>query len=174
MNAVSLLRQQVKEGHEWLEAIMSDVTPEMAKWAPPGQANPLGASYAHVVVGEDMVVNGMLRRAATLFVRNYTAMQAVSEEPPQFPASWAEWARKVEIDLPKLREYAQALYASTDEYLASLSEGDLEKKITLPVEGMGEVSIAWMLSNTVLGHVHDHCGEISCLKGMQGAKGYPA
>jgi hypothetical protein len=38
------------------------VTQAQAEFAPPGIANPRGATYAHVVWSEDMVVQGMSRQ----------------------------------------------------------------------------------------------------------------
>ncbi len=39
--------------------------------------------------------------------------------------------------------------------------------------GMGQVMLAWILSREVVAHADDITGEISCLKGLQGRKGYP-
>ncbi len=50
---------------------------------------------------------------------------------------------------------------------------DLEREIDLSNFGLGKQSVAWVMNNGVIGHVASHCGEISCLKGLQGAKGYP-
>ena len=55
--ATQLLRQQVRIVHDILEATMADVTPEQAHWVPSSIANPLDATYAHVVVSEDFVIN---------------------------------------------------------------------------------------------------------------------
>jgi hypothetical protein len=38
---------------------------------------------------------------------------------------------------------------------------------------MGQVMLAWILSREVVAHADDITGEISCLKGLQGRKGYP-
>jgi hypothetical protein len=38
---------------------------------------------------------------------------------------------------------------------------------------MGQVMLAWILSREVVAHVDNIIGEISCLKGLQGQKGYP-
>jgi hypothetical protein len=38
---------------------------------------------------------------------------------------------------------------------------------------LGQVTLAWILSREVIGHTDNITGEISCLKGLQGRKGYP-
>jgi len=60
MEAIELLRNPIEDCHAWLEATMSDVTPEQAHWRPPGLANPIAAVYAHVIVGADVGVNTIL------------------------------------------------------------------------------------------------------------------
>jgi hypothetical protein len=77
------------------------------------------------------------------------------------------------VDLAEAKAYAQAVYAASDAYLASLTPDALDAEVDLSGLGMGKVSLGWMIANLVVGHMHDLMGEISCLKGLQGAKGYP-
>jgi hypothetical protein len=77
------------------------------------------------------------------------------------------------VDLAALRAYAQAVYKNTETYLASLTEADLDRPVDLSVAGMGQVNVGWILNGLVIAHTSNICGEISCLKGIQGARGYP-
>src|SRR3972149_2528446 len=70
-NVISLLREQLKTAHEILEGTMADVTPEQAHWTPPGVALPIGATYAHGIVSEDGVVNGMFRGGGPPFAARW-------------------------------------------------------------------------------------------------------
>ncbi len=176
MDSVSLLRQQLQSAHQFLEGTMADVTDQQAHWSPPGLANPLGATYAHALASEDMIINGMLRQSAPLFAGSWASKTGMSEPMPVPGPEWEKygpWARQVRIDLQGLREYGQAVYKSSDDYLAGLTSEDLERPMDLSQAGMGQVNVGWVLSNLVVGHVHDLMGEISCLKGLQGARGYP-
>ena len=179
MDAVSHLRQQLKGAHEFLEGTMQDVTAEHAHWSPPGKANPLGATYSHLVISEDAIINAMLKGGAPLFATAWAGKAGVSELPP-LPGPeasglppWDQWARQVQVDLSAARQYAQAVYAASDEYLASLTDDDLSRPIDLSAIGLGQQTVGWMLDAAVLGHVSEHCGEVSCLKGLQGVRGYP-
>jgi hypothetical protein len=87
--------------------------------------------------------------------------------------NYATWTRRVQVDVPALREYAQAVYANTSEYLSSLTPEDLDTPVDLSALGFGQANVGWMLSALVIGHINNIAGEISCLKGLQGAKGYP-
>lgn len=168
MDAIAQLRAQYQQAHQALEGTMADVAPEHVHWGPPGKAVPIGAAYAHTLVGEDAVLNGMVRRAAPLFATTWAGRSGMSQPPPQNPP-WDEWARSVQIDLPLLREYGQAVYAATDGYLASLSPADLD----VVIDGFqGKESLGSFLTGVAL-HVGWHTGEISSVKGLQGVKGYP-
>ena len=108
MNVVSLLREQLQNAHWLLEETLKDVTPEQVHWAPPGIANPLGATYAHLVLSEDAIINGMLKGGAPLAATTWAGKVGISEAPPP-PDSLQpcdQWARRVRVDLAALRQYA--------------------------------------------------------------------
>jgi hypothetical protein len=82
-------------------------------------------------------------------------------------------ARAFQCDPQALQEYAQAVYASTEEYLNSLTPADLDAPADLTSVGMGTMPLATFLLTALLGNNYAHTGEISTLKGMQGLRGYP-
>jgi len=43
-----------------------------------------------------------------------------------------EWARAVKLDLAAFRPYTQAVHAEVDDFLASLSDSDLDQPSTFP------------------------------------------
>jgi hypothetical protein len=95
----------------------------------------------------------MLKGEAPLFAATWAGKTGVSELPPMadpdapgFP-DWSEWGRRVKIDLASLREYAKAVYAGTDEYLASLSDDDLNRPVDLSALGLGERTVGYILIN---------------------------
>lgn len=170
MDAIKYVRLDLEWGHEVIEQMMADVTPEQLAWIPPGIANPLGATYAHAVCAEDGVVQQLLRGQPMLFESSWQGRTGISE--PRFHSE-AEWARKVTMDLPAVRQYAQAVYQNTDEYLAALEPGDLDREVDLTAQGMGVRTLGWTLSAFLTSHMHNMIGEISALKGVQGQLGYP-
>jgi hypothetical protein len=176
---VSLFREQIQAAHQLVEGTIANVTPEQAHWSPPGIAVPLGASYAHIVISEDGTVSGLLKGAAPLFASSWAGKVGVSELPPMmnpekvgFP-DWSGWSRRVRVDLAALQQYAKAVYAATDGYLASLTDKDLSRSVDLSALGLGKSSVSYILINGILGNAFSHGGEISCLKGLQGVRGYP-
>jgi hypothetical protein len=171
LNAIDALRTQHKVAHDFLEGTIGDVTAAQADWTPPGVANRLAATYAHIVCGEDALVNAIVRQSAPLMATTWAGKTGVSEPPPPGLA-WADWGKRVVVDLGAMREYARAVRQSTDSYVASLSEGDLDRKLDLSAVNLGEQTLGWMLA-LIFANAMWHTGEIACLKGLQGAKGYP-
>lgn len=173
---ISLLREQVQQTHQFLESTIAGVTPEQAHWVPPGNAHSIGATYVHAIMAEDIVINIALKGGAPLFATTWAGKTGFSEPMPMPGPDWknyAQWARRVRVDLPEMQAYTQAVYAATGDYLSSLTSEDIDQTIDLSNLGMGQVTRAWVLSRLVIGHADNICGEISCLKGLQGVQGYP-
>jgi len=172
-SVVSSLHGQLKNARQVLEGTMEGVSPEQAHWTPPGKANPLGATYAHIVSTEDGLVNGAIKGAAPLYLSTNVGISEPSPAPDGSGLpDWGAWSRKVQVDVAAMRAYAQAVYAASDEYLASLTDEDLARMVDLSGMGLGERAVGDLLG-TIIANTQWHTGEIACLKGLQGEKGYP-
>jgi hypothetical protein len=173
---LDLLRRVVRDARQVLDGTMADVTQEQAEYVPPGIANPLGATFAHVVCSEDMVVQGMFRQVAPLAASGWAGRTGLSEPMPMPGPGWADygpWTRRVKIDLAALRAYARAVAEQTDAWLAGLSEADLDRPMDLSGVGLGQHTWATAIALLVANHLGTETGEIAVLKGLQGARGYP-
>ena len=170
MDAIASLRETLASAHWLVEETMEGVTGEQAGWQPPGCAHPIGALYAHIVLREDGVLHELLQGKPPLAATEWAGKTGVSETPP-IAGDWTVWGRKVQIDLPRLRQYAQAVYGATDAYMAGLEPEDLGRQIDA-FPGMGAQTLNWMLGQVAI-HVSSHIGEVSTIKGLQGLKGYP-
>jgi hypothetical protein len=170
MNAIASLREGLKWSNELLEMCMADVAPEQLHWLMPGTAHPIGATYAHGVIAEDTIVHNLLQGKQPLFMTTWAGKTGVSE--PSFHQT-LKWAQSVNIDLPQVRKYAQAVYTAVDAYIGSLTEKDLDREIDLTDSGLGKHTLNWALHAIVIGHTNNMSGEISAAKGAQGAQGYP-
>jgi hypothetical protein len=175
MDAVSLLRDQIGDARGLFEATLADVTAEQAGWLPAGRALPIAAHLAHVLASQDMALHGLLERTAPLVASTWAGRAGFAEPPPFGPGqSWDGWARGTRFDLAALRGYGAAVYAATDDLLERLDEAALARSLDLSALGLGERSVAWLLTTGWVTNVDLHCGEISCIKGLLGARGYPA
>lgn len=173
MTSIELYRDLLRSAHDFLEGTMADVTPRQLTWDPPGTAFSIAANYVHVVGSEDLGVQRLLRGKDSLATTTWAGRSGVSELPRMGPGGDLKaWSRRATVDLPALRRYARAVYAATDEYVASLAPADLARPLDLSELGFGEQSVLFVL-RALLANASLHTGEISCLKGLQGAKGYP-
>ena len=155
---------------ELLEMTMADVTSEQSHWIPPGIANPLGAIYVHAICVIDAVILNLLQGKPPLYATEWAGKTGISD--PQWKI-YLDWARNLEVDLPIAREYAKAVYEKCNAYIAGLTEADLDRELDLTDNGLGVRTVNWCLNALVTGHTNNMAGEISVLKGLQGAQGYP-
>jgi DinB superfamily len=173
MKATELLRRQFREFHQLLEGTLAGVALDQVHSVPSGTANPIGATYAHVVLWEDMGVHGLLQGRPPLSAGPWAGRTGLSELPPlDRPGHWEDWGRSVRVDLAALRRYAEAVYQDTDGYFATLPDAELEREVDLTAIGFGRQARDWVIANT-LQNVALHCGEIAVLKGLRGGAGYP-
>lgn len=163
-NVVNLLRDQYKQSFEWLEGTMQGVTDEVLHQAPAGNVPSIAGQVAHAVMTIDGFVLATVSGKPPVMA---SVNSGVSETPPQ--GDWLAWGNSVKIDLPAFHEYAKAVFAATDEYLASIEDGALAQELDLP---FGKHSVGWLF-NVGLLNTYSHTGEIAALKGLQGLKGYP-
>ena len=171
----TVLRQMFAQMHVWLEGTMQDVTAEGCHWQPRGRVVPAGAHYAHHVMGsEDMIFNLLIRNATPLALSTWQGKTGLSEPHPRPMGEWDAWARRVQIDLPALRAYAQAVYANTDAYLASLTIEEWHRQVDMAAIGRPgqQQTVGYWLTNILLDGA-GHSGEISAVKGLQDLQGYP-
>ncbi len=171
MDTIEFLREQIQQARGFLDGTLAGVGEERAHAAAPGVLNPIGATFAHLVMGEDGFVNGLIRGGAPMLATSWAGRTGMSEPPPE--GDWHEWAGRVRVNLPALRAYAAAVAEATDAYVASLTPGDLDRAVDLSSLGFGQRTLGWVLGAGVLGHVLSHWGEICALNGLHGGRGFP-
>jgi uncharacterized damage-inducible protein DinB len=169
MNVVELLQFSLGNTLDVFKQVTEDLTQEQADWTPPGIANSIGALYWHTMSSTDQIVHGWCLGQASLAQKDGWKEKVVVSAP-QDKEDHAAQIRDVRVNLPALHEYAQAVAQAIRAWLAALTPEDLERKLDTPV---GELSLAQLVESFVVWHISAHCGEISALKGCQGAKGYP-
>ena len=170
MDAVSLLAKQVKETHQVVIGTIGDLTAEQAHWSPGGNAHRIAPLLAHVAAAEDMFLNMMTGRQP-LAMGAFAGKTGASEPHPM--GNYGDWAGRVSVDLDQFREYVKAVFKNTEEYVAGLQPEELDRELDLTSAGMGKMSLASFITMTSVIHPNNHIGEISCMKGQQGARGYP-
>jgi hypothetical protein len=157
MNTVELLQFSLGFAFDLLSQVTADLTQEQANWAPPGVASSIGAVYSHTLTYVDY------------FVQNYCIEgKPLPESIDSRPAALR--MQDVQVDPSALHKFAGNVKSKTQDWLSSLTPADLARKRDTTI---GELSVGQMLEIYIVWHINVHCGEISALKGCQGAKGYP-
>jgi hypothetical protein len=113
------------------------------------------------------MINGMLQGQPSIWERDGWGEKL---GVPNVARHTQDVARGFKCDVAALKPYQEAVYASTQAYLDSLSDADLDRELEGP--GGRPMTVADALTNALVGNVLAHTGEISALKGVQGAKGY--
>jgi hypothetical protein len=171
MEALELLRKQVKETYAWLEMTVEDVSAEQANWRPPGTANSIGAVYAHALIAADSGLSTQMRGIIPIMASEYRGHVGISEMPP-FGRDWGEWARRVHVDWPNLRRYGSDVRQRVEEYVDSATDAELTKRIDMTFAELGIWAGLDLFNLHGINHIRIHGGEIACLKGLQGGRGW--
>ena len=170
MDAIELLRHQITTSWDWLETIVVDVTQEQANWTPPGTANSIGSTYAHLVVTADAGFNTQLHGRMPLIATEFKGQVGLSK-PFNTAGGWDDWSA-VEVDWQTLRGYGRAVREDVFRHVAGLTSDDLELKVDMTPWGLEVWKGLDIFDLHGVNHPRLHGGEIASLKGMQGLEGY--
>ncbi|MBI4973714.1 DinB family protein [Candidatus Roizmanbacteria bacterium] len=175
ITALQLIKDQLKEAHEMFLQTVADIKEDHLHKNPGGKALPLGSLYAHLLYSEDVIVQGMIRGKAPLYTTLWKDKTGASAPMPAMDDKWEAnhvmWSKKVKIDLTNMNKYGKAVFTATEKYVDSLKGKDLERIVDLG--SWGKKTVASLLCGFVIGHANSLTGEISAVKGINGAKGYP-
>jgi uncharacterized damage-inducible protein DinB len=149
---------------------VADLSDEQAQWKPGGTAMPAAPLLGHIAAGEDLFLNMMTGRQP-LATGAFAGKTGASEPHPM--GAYGDWAKRVQVDLAQVKEYIAAVFKNTEDYVAGLKPEELDRELDLSSAGLGKMSLASFITLTAVIHPSNHTGEISCLKGLQGGKGYP-
>jgi hypothetical protein len=166
MNAIDLVRHEMRSSYTWLEAIVGDVSPAQSAWRPEGTANSIAATYAHTMIWADVDLHRHFHGRAPLLAGDWGQRLGRREDDPE------EWETGDAIDWRELRSYGVAVQRAVGELVASLTLDDLARKFQMHPPELGTWRGIDVYSLHVGRHIWMHGGEIACLKGLQGAQGY--
>ena len=170
MKVQDTVRTQLDFWHGTMEQMLSETGDILHKSIDGSTTHSIAATYAHAVIAEDVIANTFLQGKAPLYQAGGWEAKLGIAFPGIPPALTPEWASSVKMDLPKFQEYAKAVYAATDAYLAAVADSELDRTTQGP---FGETTIGWMVSALLATHPVGHAGEGAALKGVHGLQGLP-
>ena len=168
MDQRELLRSQYGFAQDNLEATIGRCSPELlAKTIEGSITNPIGATYAHTVITQDLVlVRGLMGRQPVYHESGIG--ERVGFELPESPVISQDYTNSLSFEFEPLREYAAAVRATVDGYLESADEDDLQTEIPF---GPTPQPKLWVFGTLGVWHVASHQGEIAALMGLEGLQG---
>jgi uncharacterized damage-inducible protein DinB len=168
MNAAQFVRLQVAEAHRSTDAAMAGVTDEQFNWLPPGTANPIKSALLHMVAGEDIFFQLVLQGRPPLWATGGWGERIGLTDAPGGGRGWEE-ACRTELSVASAMAYAEAVCTATDDYLARLTDEELDRQ----VDFFGQQSPVALVLAMFVSHTAGHAGEIAAVKGVQGLQGVP-
>ncbi len=168
----TMLKEALDFAHRYVfEGTIEGVEGDLVNRHIGGTANPIGTTYAHLVLSEDHIVNGLLKGGAELSETEWSGRTGVDR-----PMPWSaleklgEWYRTAQVDLPACREYGKAVHRCAALFIGGADDETLSREIDM--FGM-KMAVATAFEVFVIGHANSLGGELSALKGVAGLKGYP-
>jgi len=163
------LRTAFKSAHDIFQQVLDDIDDNALRAVPSGaNIQSIQSILAHAVIAEDFIVNGMILKKG--MVTNPGLLAGTGVNAPEMPRLTPEWAGSLDMKLPQFREYANAVFASTEEGVAGMSDEALSAEIEGP---FGKHSATAYLVMFALYHLAGHTGEVAAIKGVHGLKGLP-
>jgi DinB superfamily len=166
MDMLEYLRTSVKAVNEMVDNAMQDLTDDVVNFQPGGTANTIAQLLAHVISGQDLLINDKIGGGRSLHETGWAEKTGI---PLERPLIWqrAGW----ELDLPGFDAYRTEVARSAESTFMSMKPADLDREVSW-VRGPDR-PLAMMTQAIFVNHGLGHCGEISAIKGIQGLKGLP-
>jgi hypothetical protein len=168
MNGIQTVIAAVKASHDWFNGTVADVTHPQAIALPAGVTHPIGELITHILNSEDGTIHSMAQGKPTIWERDGWGKK-LGVANMMFHDN--RGARAFKVDPASLVDYQKAVQAATVKYLGGLKDADLDRLVD--AGPLGKVPLGGLLLNGMVGNTFAHTGEISALKGLHGAKGYP-
>ncbi len=159
---VALELEGTKRG---LTRVLDGLNQQELSWRPACGCNSIGLILVHTVRSEDSFVQARLQGKPEVWIAEKWHQKLNMAEADVGAHYTADQVNAFQV--PELKDtlaYSDAVRTRTQNYLRGLNSDAFDKKIQTP--RFGEVSIAFMFS-LIIGHEHQHVGEISYLRGLQ-------
>ena len=171
LTAPEFIHAQLMRLHAALETSLSDLTAEQLHTVPGGhpKANTIAWGLWHYARTEDNVVRYVLqaRRPIVWQEGGYADKLGLPPVAQGTGMSTAE-AQALRIkDLALFRDYVNKVWASTDEYLASVEPAALDATVT--IKPLGDMPALRALAQVCVGHGFLHLGEMELARTLVGA-----
>jgi DinB family protein len=172
MTLLESLTGDLKRLHDGFDKAIDGITAEQLHAVPAGhpKANTIAWNLWHYVRTEDNVVRFVLQnRRPTVWVEGGYPEKLGLHPAAQGTGMTPEEAQALRIkDIPLFSGYMKKVWASTDEYVTSLKEADLDRVIAMKF--VGDMPLGRVLGTVGITHGFTHLGEVDLARTLVGAK----
>ena len=159
---VALELEGIKRG---LTRVLDGLNQQELSWRPACSCNSIGLILFHMARFEDTFVQVRLQGKPEVWIAEKWHQKLNKAEADVGAHYTADQVNAFQVpELKNTIAYFDVVRTRTQCYLTGLNPDAFDKKIQTP--HFGEVSVAFMFS-LIIGHGHQHIGEISYLRGLQ-------
>ena len=177
MARIELLRHYFKALHQELDRTFQGVTSEQLHWRSSEKANSMAFVGWHCARTEDNIINFVVQRKGTVWMQEGWDKRLNLDPRAQGTGMSAEEAGDIRFpSVDVALQYFNAAFASTEQYLESIGEADLDKPTRIrrqPSMQPEEPPLWEIIATNLLTHEYSHVGELWVLRSLQGLSGAP-
>jgi len=163
VNATAYAKLQLEQAFSLMNGTAQGMTDEQYNFKPEGTCNPVAKNHVHALTAVDFFLNFLAQGKAPLW-------QPVAAATGLPQNSLEIWKFDGKVPLDAIASYGQQVRQSALDYVATLSDADLDRELDTRVFGTQNVGFLLQLAGM---HTVGHTGDMAALKGLQGLKGLP-
>lgn len=172
MGTMDYFRTAISGMHKTYIDAVNELTDEQLHFRPMNKGNHIAFALWHMVRTEDLVLNFLVQQKPPVWNTQGWDKKLGMDPQAQGTGMSDEQAAALRISsLPDFIGYMEEVFASTDAYLKTVKDEDLDTVHDLPI--MGKKSLYDLIGGITLIHAGEHLGEIWYIKGLLGLKGSP-
>jgi len=170
MGSMDYFRSATRDLHKSCFETIEGLSDDQLHFRPLNAGNHIAFILWHCVRTEDNVLNLLLQKKKTVWNAEGWDEKLGMDPRTQGTGMSAEEAAGVRIrDIGEFKKYMESAFKSTEAFLETVKEEDLEQVHDLPF--LGKRNLYQLIGGIILHHGANHLGEISYVKGLQGMKG---
>ena len=163
MHATRYAKLQLEQAFNLINGAAQGMDDKQYNWKPEGTCNPAGKNHVHALTSIDFFLNFIAQGKPTLW-QSFATEHGLPQNPLEV------WGYDGQISMDAVNAYGQKVQQSALDYLATLSDADLDREVDTRFFGTQNVGFLLQLAGM---HTVGHTGDIAALKGIQGLKGLP-
>lgn len=163
MKATDYVKLQTEQAFGLLKMAADGMDDAQYNLDGPGTCNAAAKSHVHALTSYDFFVLNKAKGADMIWPA-FASKNGLPPNPMEI------FGHDANISGAAVKEYAEQIQKATLDYIATLSDADLDRQADTQFFGMQSVAFLLQLASM---HAAGHAGDVASVKGSQGLKGLP-